>query len=203
MKRIFLTVGCVAALISGHATGAAAQSGVCLEFENVEQVNGTRYEGGTYQLDQNTTVKVSVEDHFAYNALSGQLQQLRDSAFMTVSNCFRGNASMRLTHVNLRFQIIQEEPDARVININYCERGPGENIGARVVQPPDYIGDTPKAHGKTIPSHTGSAVGLEVDFAQRTGGTDGKLIFNSNEHLTDVIYGGVELDVHAICIGGN
>ncbi len=182
------------------ASPVTAQDPECLAFLEVEEITVDEYRGGEYELSDNTVLTVSVEPHYARNAATGQIDRLFGEARMVQTTCNKGPEAMRLTHVNLRFNIDQDRPDARRVNITYCERGPIENFSAREIEPPDLLVDTPRAHNKAIPDADGREVGIEIEFEQVPGGTDGKIIFNGRDDLTDVVYGGAELEIFGICI---
>ena len=199
MKKPIVTLfGAAMALTAANL--AQAQDPECLAFTQVEEINAGEYRGGEYELSGNTVLKVSVEPHYARNAVTGQIDRLFGEARMVTTSCNKGPTAMRLTHVNLRFHIVQDRPDARQVNITYCERGPIENFSAREVDPPDLLADTPKAHNRALQDASGRQVGIEVEYEEVPGGTDGKIIYNGRDDLTDVVYGGAELEIFGFCI---
>ena len=153
--------------------------------------------GTTIQMDANTAIQL-VPMKFWWDPATPASNPPR--ARMDAIPCFGGPASLNLNNTNLVVNIIQQEPDAKIANINYCDFGGFENVSATVTSPPEYVGEIDMI-APPLSDPFGGAVDVSVSENPIPGGVEGKLGFEPQDrYLRVMVAGGQEFYVHTICV---
>ena len=189
----FLRTITAAAIASATATTAAFAQCVTL----AAHIGPGPFFGTTIKVDENTRLQL-VPMKFWWDPGTPASGQLR--ARMVGNPCFGGPMSMNLNNTNLVVNILQQEPNVKVANINYCDFGGFENVSSTVTSPPEYVGEIDMV-GSPQTEPFGGAVNVSVSEQPIPGGVEGKLIFEPRERpLQVMVAGGQEFFVHTVCL---
>ena len=184
---IFSKTSAAAALLATLAGPAAAN---CINL--FQHIPPGPFTGITIQADPNTVMILEPAKFFGP---PGNPQSNFGSTEMVAQRCFGGPEVLNLNNVNLLVTIKQKDPNVKQANINFCEYGGYENVGANHDLPPAYIGDI-DAVGPTLPNANGDP----EDVQTVRSGDEGKLVFTSrSDYIQQMLVGGQEFFVHSIC----
>ena len=190
--KLLKTLG--TAIVASLAIGSTANA-ACLNF--FQHVPGGPYAGGVYQLDPNTQIVVK---QTAFWGPHGAPAPRFGGIEFDKNKCFGGPASLVINNASLAIHIIQKEPNAKVVNFNYCDLGGYENVGADLSAPPSYIGEITHTPG-SLPDPFGGSVKVTVKEGPIPGGKEGKLIFEATSlPIAYMEVGGQEFFGHSICV---
>ena len=155
---------------------------------------------GQIQLDANTTVRLGEDTLFGPPGTNPPNNFFGSVKPDEEIRCHGTGPSIWLSNANLRIEVQQNEPAAKLIRVNYCDMGGYENVGASLRSPPEWIGEI-----DAVPPQLHDANGQPVDTLAleqpKPGGQQGELVFRAfADYLRGATVGGQEFFIASICV---
>lgn len=184
-----------AATLLALAIASPAAAGCLNLFQHIP--NGP-FGGGSFQLDANTQITIKPTEFWGPPA--APTPNMGPVEMRNLARCFGGPTALQLNNARVAIYIEQRDPDAKLVNVNYCDFGGYENVSLNERTPPDFIGEIDTVPPQ-LPNANGQPENVEVRENPIQGGVEGKLVISAeSDYIREVWVGGQEFFFHSICV---